>query len=208
MKQNEIEEIEEIEGEVWTTARYIFEDGRSVVFENYKVSSMGRVKSLRSYGHDKQRLLNIFDSTTVNGEVLFYIVNLFKNRKHYTLSVHRLVLSSFKPEDWFPGAVVDHINARSETSCDNSLHNLRWFTVQQNSSTSHCTEQISKALRNRPDKSKRIRVTDLTSGEVTNYPSAMEAGRALGICATMPSSCINNYEGLYKKRQLLFEYIE
>lgn len=202
------QEIKEIEGEVWTTARYIFENGRTVVFENYKVSSMGRVKSLRSYGHNKQRLLNIFDSTTVNGEVQFLVVNVFKNRKHYTLSVHRLVLSSFKPEDWFPGAVVDHVDARTKDCCDNRLSNLRWFTVQQNSSTERCKNLVSKALIDRPDKSKKIKVTNLTTGETNVYPSAMSAGRALGICPTLPSSCINQYGGLCKKRQLLFEYIE
>ena len=208
MKQNEIEEIEEIEGEVWTTARYIFEDGRSVVFENYEVSSMGRVKSLRSYGHDKQRLLNIFDATTPKDKSMIHRVNVFKNRKHYGLNLHRLILSSFDPEGWEPGYIVNHKVERTPTVCDDTLANLEWIKYEENVQTPHCRASISKALTNHPAKSKRVRVTNLTTGEVNTYPSAMEAGRALGLCVTQPTHCINMYGGLYKKMNLMFEYIE
>ena len=202
MKQNEIEEI-------WTAAKYIQVDGVVLEFSNYMVSNYGRVKSLnyRNTGKAKERS-QFAAKDPCPCSAMLYQVPLRLNKKRYCLKAHRLVLSSFRPEEWFPGAVVDHIKARTKDCCINMLSNLRWVTSQQNTSTAHSKTLKSKVLTNRPDQSKRIRVTDLTTGEVTEYPSAKEAGRALGINPYVPSHCINRRKGFYKKRQLLFEYIE
>lgn len=210
MKQNEIEEIEEIEGEIWTTARFIKNDGTILDFTGlYEVSDHGRVRSLnyRHTGKTKVRSQSTAKDPRGVGAI-HYQVPLRLNKNRYCLKVHRLVLSSFKGCEYFPGAVCDHIDARTCTRCDNRLSNLRWVTNQQNTSTARSKTLKSKALTNRTDQSKRIRVTDLSTNEVTEYPSAKEAGRVLGINPYVPSHCINKRNGYYKKMNLKFEYIE
>lgn len=194
-----------MEQEIWKTAQYIFEDGHKEVFEKYQVSNMGRVKSLDYKHTGKEGMLNLGAHKTEDGSI-YYHVTLYLNNKKRIVSVHRLVLSSFNQEGWFPNADVDHVKARSEM-CDNSLSNLRWFTRKQNSSTEHCKEARSKATTNHPAISKRVKVTDLTTGVVTEYPSAYEAGRALGINLHTPATCINQRDGYYKKLGLHFAYV-
>ena len=194
--------------EIWTPAVYIHENGTILDFTGlYEVSDHGRVKSL-NYNHTgKERVLKR-DKIKAKGKSIniYYQVALYKNNKRYQLPIYRIVLSSFKRSEYFSGAVADHIVARTEV-CDDSLSNLHWVTCQQNNSTDHAKELLSKAHTNHPSKSKRVRVTDLTTGKTTEYPSAKEAGRSLGIPPTAPATYINQHEGFYKKMNLMFSYI-
>lgn len=186
--------------EIWVPAKYINNDGMVLDFAGlYEVSNYGRVKSLNYRCTGKAKVLSLGTSKVKDGSIL-YTVALCKDCKKYFKNVHRLVLSSFNMEGWFENADVDHIIARTSTNCNNCLDNLRWVTRQQNNSTDHCRE----LLINRKQ-SKRVKVTDLSTGEVTEYPSAMEAGRSLG----MPhvSSVIRKQNGYYKKSNLHFEYV-
>lgn len=194
--------------ERWVPAKFIRPDGSVLDFtELYEVSDHGRVRSLRSYGHAGKTKVRSQSTNNKPDVAMYYQVQLYLNNRRYLLAVHRLVLSSFKESEYFPGAIVDHIVARTSTSCDNRLSNLRWFTYQQNNSTEHCRETRSKAFTNRKDLSKRVRVTDLTTGKTTVYPSANEAGRALGINPKLPAIYINQLNGYYKKLGLHFEYV-
>lgn len=184
-----------MEHEIWKTAVYIYENGHKEVFEKYQVSSLGRVKSL-DYNHTgKEGILSTCSYTAKDGTTLCR-VSLCKNSKIYSIQLHRLVLSSFDSKSWFPGAVVNHKVERT-SDCDDSLANLEWMTQQQNTSTPHC-----KALR-----SKRIKVTDLSTGEVTEYSSSYDAGRSLGINVCTAANCIKYQDGYYKKLNLHFEYL-
>ena len=130
------------------------------------------------------------------------MVCIIKDSKKYHKNVHRLVLSSFNQEGWFPNADVDHIVPRTSTSCNNCLNNLRWFSRQQNISTDHCRE----LLINRKQ-SKRVKVTDLSTGEVTTYPSASEANRSLDLPLSTVGTTIRKQNGYYKKLNLHFVYV-
>ena len=200
MKQNQ---------EIWTPAKYITESGDIIDFTDlYLVSDQGNVKSLNYRHTGKEGILSQRTVETEDGSI-FYTICLCKDGKTYHMPTHRLILSSFNQEGWFPNADVDHIDARTSTNCNNMLCNLRWFTRQQNSSTEHRKELLSKAHTNHPAKSKRVRVKNLTTGETTEYPSANEAGRALGIRAVnTPAVCINRCNGYYKKMNLQFSYID
>ena len=83
-------------------------------FPEYQVSTLGRVKSLR-FGKEKilkQRYNNY----------KYLCINLYKDGKSHTKTIHRLVAKAFlKPivgKD-----EVDHIN---QNKSDNRLENLRW----------------------------------------------------------------------------------
>lgn len=192
--------------EVWVPAVYIFESGVTIEFLNYMVSDHGRVKSL-NYNHTgKERILKR-DKIKAKGKSInvYYQVALYKNNKRYQLPVYRIVLSSFKGSEYFPGAVADHIVARTEI-CNDCLTNLRWVTPQQNNSTDHAKELLSKAHTNHPSKSKKVKVT-FSDGTQQIFPSAKEAGRSLGISPTTPATYINQHNGFYKKMNLMFSYV-
>ena len=204
MKENQITEN-------WSPARYIRENETVLDFSGlYEVSDMGRVRSL-NYNHTGK--VKVLCQCTNKGKdgTIRHTVWLCKDRKQYNLNVHRLVLSSFRPkghrDGYFSGAVVNHKIERTAVSCINELSNLEWISQRQNNSTEHCREARSKAHTNHPSLSKRVKVTDLTTGEVAEYPSAHEAGRALGINPNVPAGCIKCYKGYYKKLNLHFMYV-
>lgn len=192
--------------EHWKTAQYIFEDGHMEIFENYMVSDFGQVKSLDYNRTGKEKVLKQREHNDVNA--MSYEICLHKNNKTYTLFVHRLVLSTFKEKEYFPNAVVDHIIARDDSSCDNRLCNLRWTTQQQNISSARCKSLLSKTHINHPSLSKRVRVTDLTTRETTEYLSANEACRDIELPQGTVAIYIKQRKGFYKKLNLLFEYID
>lgn len=194
--------------EVWKPARYIKGDNGSVLdFTGlYEVSSLGKVRSLSYHRTGKTKELSQ-DTFECKDGTICYQVTLCKDNKRHLLLVHRLVLSTFKESEFFEGADCDHIIARSETECINRLDNLRWVTHRQNTSTEHRRTLLSKAHTNHPAKSKHVRVTDLTTGKTTAYPSAREAGRSLGINPKTPAIYINQNKGFYKKLGLHFAYV-
>lgn len=205
MKQNQITEN-------WMPARYIRKNGAILDFTGlYEVSDLGRVRSLNYHRTGKAKELNTATYKDIDLSI-YYMVMLCKDNKRYLLPVHRLILSSFRPEGhpegYSLGAVCNHKKERTSTSCINELWNLEWTTQKANVNTEHRRGLQSKAHTNHPSKSKRVRVTDLATGETTVYPSAMEAGRSLGINPKLPAACISNSKGFYKKMNLQFSYID
>lgn len=198
--------------EVWKPARYIKGDTGSVLdFTGlYEASSFGRVRSLNYHRTGKTKELSQCTFECKDGTIYYY-VTLSKDNKRHLLQVHRLVLSSFKPEGteggYFPNAVVNHKVERTPFVCDNSLINLEWTTQKDNVNTKHRKESLAIAHTNHPSKSKRILVTDLTTGKTTVYPSAKEAGRSLGINPKIPATRISQHKGFHKKLGLHFAYV-
>lgn len=93
-------------------------------FENYQISSIGRVKSKPKHYMPEKILTGTIDK---NG---YIFVGLRKDNKPYVRAVHRLVLENFKPIDNMNILQVDHINRDRQ---DNRLINLRWATHKENS---------------------------------------------------------------------------
>jgi hypothetical protein len=85
----------------------------------YKIHYDGRIWGCTSKKFKKTRLINGYEYIT-----------LCKDGKRKTISIHRLLVQHFKPEEWNPELHVDHING---IRTDNRLENLRMVTSQQNS---------------------------------------------------------------------------
>ena len=195
MEQEKVEEI-------WAPCKFIANDGTIETYPGYEVSNLGRVKSL-NYNHtSKSRMMK--PGTVVKSNGTYYNVQLWKDKKSYWRRVHRLILSSFDSKGYFKDAVVDHIDS---TPSNNKLSNLRWITQQENVSTLHYKEAMSKAKTNHPSFSKQVRVTFLDDRHSEIFLSAHEVERSLGLPKQTVTPYIRKCNGLYKKLNLLFEYI-
>lgn len=89
-------------------------------FENYQISSYGRVKSLN---FNKESILK--PGKDGRG---YYVVCLSKNKIRKTLRVHRLVSKAFLPNPENKPE-VNHING---SKSNNKVTNLEWVTSKEN----------------------------------------------------------------------------
>jgi len=97
-------------------------------FDNlYQISNCGRVRSLDRIAHNGQRIKGKILKTNLN-KCGYYTVNLYKNKKMKTCTIHRLVANSFIPNpDNLPC-----VNHKNEDKKNNYDFNLEWCTVKYN----------------------------------------------------------------------------
>jgi len=86
----------------------------------YQISNLGRVKSLK---FNKERILDTIENDG------YKPIILRKNNISKKTRIHRLLMLTFKPEGYFDGAVINHINGIRN---DNRLENLEWCTQKEN----------------------------------------------------------------------------
>ena len=156
--------------EIWKTAVY---DGE--VYEGlYKVSNWGRILSLNYNGTGKSELMNPGD----NGKG-YLQVELSKNGKTKTCSVHRLVAETFldNPEN------LPQVNHKDENKTNNFVFlnedgtvnkkksNLEWKNPKDNCNHGTRNERIAKA------NSKKVLQLSSTGELIREWESTMECGR-------------------------------
>lgn len=144
---------EDLEGEQWRKIRE---------FENYSVSSKGRVKNdLKNW---------ILRPSITSG---YKKVRLSKNGKVEDRLVHRLVYSEFNETDQFlpKGYVIDHIDG---DKLNNDLSNLRYISLSEN---------VLSALydSNTNNSNKPVEQYDLQGNFIKSFPSVREAARQLNL---------------------------
>lgn len=133
--------------------------------ELYKVSSMGRVKSLK-WG--KERILR-----PEKNKWGYLQVTLCKDGKCKKFYVHRLVAEAFLN----PVAGKDFVNHLDEVKDSNHYSNLEYCTPKENLNWGTRTERSTKARTNGKT-SKPVQAINPDTGEVAmEFPSTKEAGR-------------------------------
>lgn len=111
----------------------------------YQVSNFGRVRSLGRWVKGKNGSIRFY-----RGRILkpgtntfgYLFVNLFKNNKQKTITIHRLVAEAFIPNtDNLP-----MINHKDENKQNNNVNNLEWCTSSYNNNYGTRTERCSKPV--------------------------------------------------------------
>jgi hypothetical protein len=87
---------------------------------DYRISNQGRVMSLK---HGNTRIMKLRENRTG-----YVIIGWYKNKRHKTSMISRLVAQHFLP-DWDESLQVDHING---VRAENHIDNLRMVTNAQN----------------------------------------------------------------------------
>lgn len=124
----------------------------------YKVSNLGRVRSLDRHVKGKMR-----DGKNIKGKILFqrydkdgYLTVHLRDadsEKNKLCKVHRIVAEAFIPKIEGKDS-IDHINSIRD---DNRVENLRWCTVKENASFPMAKENKSIATKNSYDKYPKLR---------------------------------------------------
>lgn len=146
----------------------------------YKVSNLGRVKSYSRYPHGK--LLSGVKSK--NG---YYKVILCKNKQKITISIHRLVATTFLPN---PNN-LPQVNHKDEDKSNNSLDNLEWCSASYNHNYGTGIERTSKG------ESRQV-VQATINGEIIQIFSSLTEASKLIPCPLTYLSTICNGKQIYK----------
>ena len=126
---NENQIINSVESEVWKPV---------VGYEGlYEVSNIGRVRSINFHKSGKAKVMS--PSLNTWG---YPIVDLRKNNKRHSYTVHRLVALAFIPNpDNLP-----EINHKNEIKYDNTVENLEWCTRKYNINYGTAIKRRSKPI--------------------------------------------------------------
>lgn len=144
------------EGEIWKDV---------VDYEGlYKVSNKGNVYSVGRVSSQGKKCggLTLKPRSFRNG---YLHVNLYKNGKMKSKSIHRLVAEVFIPNpNNFP-----EVNHLDENKTNNYVEDLEWCTREYNMNFGERNEKVRQKL------SKRVKAVNVESGEVITFSSTLEA---------------------------------
>lgn len=165
--------------EIFKQARYITKEGEMLVFPDYEVSNLGRVRNKKTN--------NILSVRHTKDD--YYFVRPSINNKKKTCYLHRLVLSSFT--DNTDGSL--DVNHKDEDKDNNCLSNLEWMTHLENINYGTRNERVSKVLTGvfNTKCSKPVLQYDKSGAFIREWPSMHEVQRQLGIAYQNICSCCN-----------------
>lgn len=151
-------------------------------------------------GHEKYSITSDGDVIGKRGKILKPIlvngycrVDLYDNKKHNLVFVHRLVANAFLPNpNNYP-----QINHKDENPKNNALSNLEWCTQAYNNAYGTRSIKASKTQMNREDCSKSVVQFTLDGEYIATYPSAKEAWRKTGVDRAHICACCSHYKNQY-----------
>ena len=131
----------------------------------YKVSDRGNVYSVERVSSQGKK---------IGGRILrprdhkdgYLRVNLYKNGRVKTKSIHRLVTEAFIPNP----KKLPQVNHKDENPSNNELSNLEWCDARYNLNYGTRTEKVVKV------QSKKVRAVNIKTGEIIIFKSTSEAG--------------------------------
>ena len=101
-------------------------------YPDYNISNYGRVKSLKREIHrNKKGTVSVEERflTPIKGNIGYYTVSLYCNKKVKIYSLHRLVAKSFIPNAG-DKPCINHLDGNK---LNNNVLNLEWCTYAENS---------------------------------------------------------------------------
>lgn len=172
--------------EIWKTAVY-----KGGIYENYKVSNLGRIMSVNYRRTGKAKLMTPVDNGRGYLRVCF-----FKNEISKMFYIHRLVAETFIPNpDNLPQ--VNHID---EDKTNNCVENLEWVTAKENTNYGTRNERAGKTiskLQINGKLSKKVLQFSLTGEFIREWPSISECHRN-GFYSSAVCRCCNGKLPHYK----------
>lgn len=158
----------------------------------YRVSNLGRVKTLNYKRTGKERVLK--NSLNRDG---YLMVKLYKNREHLGLGVHRLVAEAFIPNPEGKPQ-VNHID---EVKTNNHVTNLEWATAKENSNHGTHNIRISRKMRGKP-----VKGVSLTDSSDIIYLTHQRQAEKWGFNPSAVGQCLR---GNYKHhRGYVWTYVD
>lgn len=149
----------------------------------YEVSNYGRVRSLKD-NNGQARILVLKPSLDKDG---YEHLQLYRNSKHKTYKVHRLVAEAFIPNP----LGLPCVNHKDEVKSNNHVWNLEWCTVKYNTNYGTAIERISK----------RVYQYTKDGSFVRSYASTREVQRRTGIPhSNICACCLGKYKTMYGYR--------
>lgn len=183
-------------------AKEVWKPIREVGYEQYyEVSNLGRVRSLdrtiitKTGKESLRRGVYMKLSKNSNG---YHIVSINNGIREKSVSVHRLVLMSFKPCDREDALHVNHINSIRD---DNRLDNLEWVTPREN--IQHGVEYGYIATGSDSYNAKRVVVKDIEGNTISIIGSVQEATEILSLSRGSIDNILNS-----NGEKMLFEHIK
>ena len=165
------------ETEIWRTVVI-----KGEIYDNYKISNLGRLINLNYRRTGKAKLMEPFD----NGHG-YLQVHLSKNKITKTFLVHRLVSEIFIPN---PNNLTE-INHIDEDKTNNRVDNLEWKSHKGNCNHGTRNKRMAKT------KSKKVLQFTLDGVFVREWESTRECGRN-GFDNSSVCQCCNGKKPHYK----------
>lgn len=161
-----------IETEIWRTPIY-----KGIIYENFKVSNLGRILSLNYRRTGRAELM-----TPCEDKDGYLQVGLSKNGKSDTCKVHRLVAETFlSTPDNLPcinhkiqgdeGKKINIVYINEDGTVDEEKSTIEWCTHEYNNTYGTRIERVAKA------QSKPVLQFSKTGEFIREWPSTQECGR-------------------------------
>lgn len=151
------------------------EQWRSIDAEGrYEISNYGNVRSYVDF-HGKRSSNPHLLKPRKGSHGYLMVILYFRGKRIKGYLVHRLVAEAFLPN------INNYrcVNHKDEDKTNNKVDNLEWCTDKYNHNYGTKSERLSKSLTNHPLLSKPVYQMDRQGNIIKEFPSVIEAARAI-----------------------------